>query len=121
MAHVGHEKGCSYGTIVADLDRHRVVDLLPDRTVATLAGWLGQRSGIKGVARDRSTEYARGARLGASRLQVADRWQPAGQHAPGGRTLAPQRSCAPPAPAARHRIATLSAPASRSDALRGKA
>ncbi len=30
-------KGCSYGTIVVDLDRHRVVDLLPDRTAATLA------------------------------------------------------------------------------------
>ncbi len=68
-------KGCSYGTIVVDLDRHRVVDLLPDRTAATLAGWLLQRPGIKVVARDRSTEYARGASLGAPRaVQVADRW-----------------------------------------------
>ena len=33
-------KGCSYGTIVVDWDRRRVVDLLPDRTAATLAGWL---------------------------------------------------------------------------------
>ena len=66
-------KGCSYGTIVVDLDRHRVVDLLPDRTAATLAGWLGRRTGITVVARDRSTEYARGASLGAPRaLQVAD-------------------------------------------------
>ena len=68
-------KGCSYGTIVVDLDRHRVVDLLPDRTAATLAGWLEQRPGIKVVARDRSTEYARGASLGAPQaVQVADRW-----------------------------------------------
>ena len=68
-------KGCSYGTIVVDLDRHRVVDLLPDRTTATLAGWLLQRPDIKVVARDRSTEYARGASLGAPRaVQVADRW-----------------------------------------------
>ena len=68
-------KGCSYGTIVVDLDRHHVVDLLPDRTAATLAGWLGQRENIKVVARDRSTEYARGAGLGAPRaVQVADRW-----------------------------------------------
>ena len=68
-------KGCSYGTIVVDLDRHRIVDLLPDRTAATLAGWLEQRPGIKVVARDRSTEYARGASLGAPRaVQVADRW-----------------------------------------------
>jgi len=68
-------KGCSYGTIVVDLDRHRVVDLLPDRTAATLAGWLEQRPGITVVARDRSTEYARDAGLGAPRaLQVANRW-----------------------------------------------
>lgn len=68
-------KGCSYGTIVVDLDRHRVVDLLPDRTAATLAGWLLQRPDIKVVARDRSTEYARGASLGAPQaVQVADRW-----------------------------------------------
>ena len=68
-------KGCSYGTIVVDLDRHRVVDLLPDRTAATLAGWLTQRPDIRFVARDRSTEYARGAGLGAPQAaQVADRW-----------------------------------------------
>lgn len=68
-------KGFSYGTIVVDLDRRRVVDLLPDRTAATLAGWLGQRPGIKVVARDRSTEYARGISLGApGAVQVADRW-----------------------------------------------
>lgn len=71
----GMRKGCSYGTIVADLDRHRVVDLLPDRTAATLAGWRGQRPGIKAVVRDRSTEYARGATFGTPRApQVADRW-----------------------------------------------
>ena len=67
-------KGCRYGTIVVDLDRHRGVDLLPDGTAATLAGWLGQRTDIRVVARDRSTEYARGAGIGAPRaVQVADR------------------------------------------------
>ena len=68
-------KGSSYGTIIVDLERHRVVDLLPDRTAATLAGWLHQRPGIVVVARDRSTEYASGIASGApAAVQVADRW-----------------------------------------------
>ena len=68
-------KGRTYGTIVVDLDRHRVIDLLPDRTAATLADWLRKRPDVRVVARDRSTEYARGASLGSpSALQVADRW-----------------------------------------------
>ena len=58
-----------------DLERRRVLDLLPDRAAETLADWLRQRSGIKVVARDRSTEYARGVSLGAPEAaQVADRW-----------------------------------------------
>ena len=49
-------KGCRYGTIVVDLDRHRTIDLLPDRTATTLAGWLERHADIRVVARDRSTE-----------------------------------------------------------------
>jgi transposase len=30
----------SYGTILVDLEKHRVVDLLPDRTAQTLEEWL---------------------------------------------------------------------------------
>jgi transposase len=68
-------KGQTYGTILVDLERHRVVDLLPDRSAPTLADWLRRHRGIRAVARDRSTEYARGIRLGAPRaVQVADRW-----------------------------------------------
>ena len=68
-------KGSSYGTIIVDLERHRVVDLLPDRTAATLADWFRQQPGIEIVARDRSTEYARGIAIGApAAVQVADRW-----------------------------------------------
>ena len=68
-------KGRSYGTIVVDLERHRVVDLLPDRTAATVAGWLCQRPGIEVVARDRSSEYTSGIAIGApNAVQVADRW-----------------------------------------------
>ena len=68
-------KGRTYGTIVVDLDRRRVLDLLPDRTAETLADWLRRQPQIAVVARDRSTEYARGIALGApAATQVADRW-----------------------------------------------
>jgi transposase len=68
-------KGSSYGTIIVDLERHRVVDLLPERTAATLTGWLRQRPEVEVVARDRSTEYASGIAIGApAAVQVADRW-----------------------------------------------
>jgi transposase len=68
-------KGRTYGTIVVDLERRRALDLLPDRTAETLADWLRCRPGIEVVARDRSTEYARGIALGApAATQVADRW-----------------------------------------------
>jgi transposase len=68
-------KRCTYGTIIVDLEGRRVVDLLPDRSAPTLADWLRRHPGITTVARDRSSEYARGASLGASgAVQVADRW-----------------------------------------------
>jgi len=68
-------KGRTYGTIMVDLERHRVVDLLPDRSTESVRGWLVGHVGSEIISRDRGGEYAEGARRGAPvAVQIADRF-----------------------------------------------
>lgn len=68
-------KGHRYGTLVCDLERRAVIDLLPDREPATAAAWLAARPLIEIIARDRGGGYGAAARQGRPEAkQVADRW-----------------------------------------------
>jgi transposase len=70
-----YKKGRQYGTLLVDLELHRPIDLLPDRTTETLATWLNAHPEVEIVTRDRSSEYIAGVIQGAAQaIQVADRW-----------------------------------------------
>jgi transposase len=68
-------KGQRYGTIVCDLERRKVIDLLPDRSADRTAAWLKNHPGIEIVSRDRASLYAEAVdRAAPHAIQVADRW-----------------------------------------------
>ena len=68
-------KGVTYGTVIVDLERHEVVDLLPDRTAASVAKWFISHPEVEYISRDRAGVYADGARQGTPQAhQGADRF-----------------------------------------------
>lgn len=68
-------RGYRFGTILVDLESHRVVDLLPNRQEETSAAWMYHHPDIFVVSRDRGSEYAKAASQGAPQAtQCADRF-----------------------------------------------
>lgn len=64
-----------FGTILVDLESHRVVDLLPDRQADTSAAWMSHHPDIFVVSRDRGGAYASVASEAAPQAtQCADRF-----------------------------------------------
>src|SRR5207253_3127605 len=86
-------KGRVYGTILVDLERRRPVDLLPERTAATVATWLRAHPGVEIITRDRAQDYARGATECPRNAACAPLW--AFPAAPAGAAGAARRTDAP--------------------------
>jgi transposase len=64
-----------YASIICNLERRRIVTLLPDREPATAQAWFAAHPTIGIVARDRGGGYGEAAAKALPHaLQVADRW-----------------------------------------------
>lgn len=68
-------KGQRYGTVIVDLERRHILDVLPEYTPEQIAQWLREHPSIEVIARDRATIYTEAIAQGAPQaIQVADRW-----------------------------------------------
>jgi transposase len=68
-------KGHTYGTIIIDLERSQVLELLPGRDGAELKTWLGRHPEVEVLSRDRWVSFAEAAGEAAPR---PSRWPTAG-------------------------------------------
>jgi transposase len=68
-------RGKRFGSILVNLETHKIVDLLADREAESVQKWLAAHPEVDVVSRDRGGCYIDGATLGAPQAtQVADRW-----------------------------------------------
>ena len=68
-------KRYAYGTIMIDIDTHRVIDLLPSREVGDVAAWLRTYPNITVVSRDGSISYCAAIKQACEGIrQVSDRF-----------------------------------------------
>jgi transposase len=67
------KRGTRYGTLLCDLERQRVVNLLPDRSADAVADWLVAHPEVTVSSRDRSDLDADGAARGAPQAQQRPR------------------------------------------------
>jgi transposase len=71
-------RGCRWGTVLVDLERHTLVDILPDRSADAFANWLSENLDVEVVSRDRGGEYGEydeaARRVAPDAVRVADRF-----------------------------------------------
>lgn len=68
-------KRFSYGTIMVDLDTHRIIDLLPSRETQAVQEWLKTYPNIRIVSRDGAMTYSSAAsQAHPEAIQISDRF-----------------------------------------------
>ncbi|MCR5754147.1 MAG: transposase [Acetatifactor sp.] len=68
-------KRFSYGTVMVDLETHRIIDMIPSRDVAEVENWLREYPNVEVVSRDGAQIYASAVReVHPNARQVSDRF-----------------------------------------------
>ncbi len=68
-------RGKRFGSILVNLETHKIIDVLADREAESVKRWLAAHPEVEIVSRDRGGVYIDGATWGAPQAtQVADRW-----------------------------------------------
>jgi transposase len=69
------KKRFRYGTLLVDLERRKIIEVLADRESATVEKWLKEHPAVKVVSRDRGKDFRKAATLAAPQAQqVVDRF-----------------------------------------------
>ena len=69
------KKRFTYGTILVDLERRKIIEILADRESTTVEKWLREHPEVEVVSHDRGKDYARAVtRAAPQALQVVDRF-----------------------------------------------
>lgn len=70
-----YKKRLCYGSVVVDLEKNRIIDVLRDREEKTVTEWMQRYPGIKVVSRDRYINFANAVSKALPHaISVADRW-----------------------------------------------
>ena len=68
-------KRFSYGTVMIDLESHRIIDLIPSRETADVTNWLATFPNIQVISRDGAATYSSAAKGShPDAVQVSDRF-----------------------------------------------
>jgi transposase len=65
------KKRFTYGTILVDLERRKISDVLADRESATVEAWLQAHPEVELVIRDRGKDFTKAATRGAPQARAA--------------------------------------------------
>ena len=65
------KKRFTYGTILVDLERRKIIDVLADRESATVEAWLHEHPEVELVIRDHGKDFSKAATMGAPQARAA--------------------------------------------------